>query len=349
MATVSIGIICQDNEDIIRDCLESAKWADEIIVVDAFSKDRTLEIARKYTNKIYQHKVERHLNEQWNRAIDYATCDWFFHLSTDQRFTPLLRDEIREVIQKKDIYVAYYVPLENYFLGKWIQHCGWSPDYNIMLHKRNKGACSDKEGGLLMVDGEIGYLKNRLIHYSHTEAAKTIDKINMISTRDAESFMETKEPLRKRFILTKPLRNFKKTYWKQKGYKDGMHGLAFCLVFSFYKFLIYAKYWEMLQSRKKNGRSREGIARLTERENEYTSLKAEKLSRERGKLSEGRMKHEMTIGALKFFCKAYIKKQGFRDGVQGLVRSLFNAHIHVITWVKYWELCYVKKIEVSAR
>jgi len=343
MATVSVGIICQDNETIIRDCLESAKWADEIVIVDAFSKDRTLDIAREYTDKIYQHKVERHLNEQWNRAIDYATCDWFFHLSTDQRFTLQLADEIKKVIQKKDKYAAYYVPLENYFLGKWIQHCGWSPDYNIMLHKRNKGICSDRENGLLMVDGEIGYLESRLIHYSHTGIASTISKENIFSTREAEYFLETKAPFKRRFILTKALRNFRKTYWKQEGDKDGMHGLVFCLIFSFNKFLIYAKYWELIQKQKKDIRVHKDIAQFTERENEYTSLKAEKLSKEREKLSEKKIKHEMTIGAIRFFWKAYIKKQGFRYGIRGLIDCIFNSYIYAIKWSKYWELCYVRK------
>lgn len=251
MSSISIGIITQDNENIIRDCLESAKWADEIVVVDAFSKDRTVEIAREYTDKIYQHKVERHLNEQWNRAIDCATCDWVFSLSTDQRITPQLRDEIRAVIEEDAGKAGYYLPLENYFLGKWIQHCGWHPDYNVLLFKRDKAIYSDKEGGVLIVEGECGYLKNRLIHYSHTEISHTIGKINMISTREAEYMLRTHFPLKKRFILTKALRNFRKTYWKKEGYKDGMHGLAFCLLFSFNKFLIYAKYWEMLQKRKK--------------------------------------------------------------------------------------------------
>ena len=337
MATVSIGIICQDNEDIIRDCLESAKWADEIVIVDAFSKDRTVDIAKEYTNKIYQHKVERHLNEQWNRAIGYAGCDWFFHLSTDQRFTPQLADEIIRVIQKKDSYAAYYVPLENYFLGKWIQHCGWSPDYNIMLHKRDKGLCSDKEGGLLMVDGQIGYLENRLIHYSHTGISSTIRKENMLSTREAEYFLETKEPFRKRFILTKALRNFRKTYWKQKGYKDGMHGLAFCLIFSFNKFLIYAKYWERLQRQNKVLRAHEDISRLLERENHNTSLEGEALLKERGIVSEKEIRHQMTVVPSGLFLKTYIGKLYFFRGVRGLIHCIFGAYIHAIKWSKYWE------------
>jgi len=342
MATISVGIICQDNEDIIRDCLESAKWADEIIVVDAFSKDRTVEIAREYTDKIYQHKVDSHLNEQWNRAIKYATCDWFFHLSTDQRFTPQLRDEIRTEIQKKQIYAAYYVPLENYFLERWIQYCGWSPDYNIMLHKRDKGVCSDKEGGLLIVDGKIGYLKNRLIHYSHTEISKTIDKENMLSTREAEFFLRSKALFRKSFILTKALRNFKKTYWKQKGYKDGMHGLTFCLIFSFNKFLIYAKYWQMLQKNKKDVNTYEDIGQFVKKENRRTSQAAEKLSEQHGLASEKEIRRQMTVVPLKIFCKAYILKLGFLKGVHGLVQSIFKTYIHAIEWMKYWELCYVK-------
>ncbi|MDP8230539.1 MAG: glycosyltransferase family 2 protein [Candidatus Gorgyraea atricola] len=345
MATVSIGIICQDNENIIRDCLESAKWADEIVVVDAFSKDRTVEIVREYTNKIYQHKVDRHLNEQWNRAIGYATCDWFFHLSTDQRFTPQLRDEIRRVVQKKERYAAYYVPLENYFLGKWIQYCGWSPDYNIMFHKRDKGVCSDKEGGLLMVDGEIGYLKSRLIHYSHTGISSTISKENMLSTREAEYFLETKTSFRRRFILTKALRNFRKTYWKQEGYKDGMYGLVFCLIFSFNKFLIYAKYWNMLQRQKRNSCVCEDISLLVERENHDTSLLAERLLKERGITGEKEMRYQMTVVPLRLFLKTYIGKTEFRQGVRGLTHCIFNAYIHAIKWSKYWELSCVKKIK----
>ncbi|MBC8473184.1 MAG: glycosyltransferase family 2 protein [Candidatus Omnitrophica bacterium] len=337
MATVSVGIICQDNETIIRECLESAKWADEIVIVDAFSKDRTLDIAREYTDKIYQHKVERHLNEQWNRAIGYATCDWFFHFSTDQRFTPQLRDEIRVVIQKNEKYAAYYVPLENYFLGKWIQHCGWSPDYNIMLHKRDKGVCSDKENGLLKVDGQIGYLKNRLIHYSHTGISSTISKENVFSMREAEYFLETKEPFRRRFILTKALRNFRKTYWKQEGYKDGMHGLVFCLIFSFNKFLIYAEYWGRLQRQKKGPRAHEDLSRLVERENYNTSLEAEGLLKEHGIVSEKEMRYQMTVAPLRFFLKTYIGKMKFFQGVRGLIHCIFGAYIHAIKWSKYWE------------
>lgn len=345
MPTISIGIICQDNEDIIRDCLESAKWADEIVVVDAFSKDRTLEIAREYTDRIYQHKVERHLNEQWNRTIDYSTCDWVFSLSTDQHFTPQLAEEIRAVIQKKDDKVYYYVPLENYFLGKWIQYCGWSPDYNILLFRRDKGVYSDKEGGLLIIKGEHGYIKNRLIHYSHTDISKTLGKINMISTREAEYFLQTKAPFKKRFILTKPLRNFRKTYWKQKGYKDGMHGLAFCLLFSFNRFLMYIKYWEMIRKQKGNVSAGEGFDRVTEEKNVYTSKEAQRLSKEQGVLSEKKVRYEMTIAPLMLFFRGYVLKLGFFHGVRGLIQCILNAYIHAIIWVKYWERRYVKKIK----
>ncbi|MFC1631544.1 glycosyltransferase family 2 protein [Candidatus Omnitrophota bacterium] len=251
MSTVSIAIICQDNQDLIIDCLESAKWADEIIVFDAGSKDQTLEIARRYTSKIYQHAVERHLNEQWNRAINYATSEWVFILSTDQRISPQLRDEIKQIIQQKEAKTGYFAPMENYFLGQWIRHCGWYPDYNVTLFKRGRAVYSDKEGGLLQVDGECGHLKNRVVHYSHRDLTHTIGKINMISTRDAEHFMIERPTFKERFVLTKALRNFKKTYWKQKGYKDGMHGLAFCITFSFYKLLIYSKYWQFLQREKR--------------------------------------------------------------------------------------------------
>lgn len=246
---IAIAIITQDNQDIIKDCLESAKWADEIIVVDAFSRDKTVEIAKGYTDKIYQHQIARNLNEQWNRAIGYSTADWIFVLSSDQIITPELQNEIKEVIRRKDAKAGYYVPMENYFLGKWIRHCGWYPDYNVRLFKRGQAVFEDREHGLLIVDGDCAYLNNRLIHYAHKDISTCMRKLNMYSAREAEYFLQTKATFKKRFLFTKPWRNFRKTYWKKKGYKDGMHGLVFCMTFAFYRFLIFAKYWELLQKR----------------------------------------------------------------------------------------------------
>ena len=125
---VSAVVIAYNDEPNMRACLESITWADEIIVVDSHSTDATERISREFTDQVYQHDFHG-FGRLRNEALTHATHDWVFSLDTDERATPELREEIRRVLAAGSEADAYFVPRKNYFLGRWIKHCGWFPDY----------------------------------------------------------------------------------------------------------------------------------------------------------------------------------------------------------------------------
>lgn len=242
---ISIVIITKNEEENIKECLESVQWADEIVVVDDFSADKTLEIVRQYTDKVFLQKWLGY-SEQKRFAFTKAKGDWILSLDADERVSAELQEEIKLVVKHSQNYDGFYLPYKNYFLGKWIEHCGWYPEYHLRLFRKEKGTIKKTEvDESISVKGSIGYLKNSIIHYSYRSISQYFEKFNRYTTLVAQEIKTIKN--RKQLIwliLTKPLRAFKKAYIKQKGYKDGMQGFILCVFSFFYWFVLYAKYWE---------------------------------------------------------------------------------------------------------
>ena len=137
---ISVIIITSNEEINIEDCLHSVEWSDEIIVVDSQSQDKTVEIAKKFTTKVFIKKWEGY-SAQKKYALSLAENEWVLSLDADERITPELRDEIKLSI-KKD-FDGYKIPRENYFLGKHITGCGWNEDYQLRLFKKSKTGLTD--------------------------------------------------------------------------------------------------------------------------------------------------------------------------------------------------------------
>ncbi len=133
----SAVIISYNDEPNIRACLETLTWAEEIVVVDSCSTDATEKISREFTDKEYQHEFKG-FGRLRNEAVAHATHDWIFSLDTDERATPEIRDEIRQVLERGPEADAYFVPRRNYFLGRWIRHCGLYPDYRQPRFSRGR-------------------------------------------------------------------------------------------------------------------------------------------------------------------------------------------------------------------
>ena len=125
---LSVYVIAYNDEPNMRACLESVAWADELIVVDSYSTDATEKISREFTDKVFQHEFHG-FGRLRNEAVAHASHDWIFSLDTDERATSELREELYRVINSVEAADAYFVPRKNYFLGRWIRHCGWYPDY----------------------------------------------------------------------------------------------------------------------------------------------------------------------------------------------------------------------------
>ena len=143
--TLSVAMIAMNEEANLPRTLESVKWADEIIVVDSGSRDRTIEIAQSFGAKTSYHAFGGH-GEQKNVALDLCTCDWILLLDADEVLTPELQPEIRELLASEPKFDAYWIPRLNLYFGQWIRHGGFYPDHKLRLFKRGAARLSEGVG-----------------------------------------------------------------------------------------------------------------------------------------------------------------------------------------------------------
>lgn len=243
MFPVSVVIITKDEEQNIEDALKSVSDAQEIIVVDAFSADKTVEICRKYTDKVYQLEWQGFARQK-QTAVDYAKGQWVLVLDADERVTPELKSEIVQAISNTDS-SGFYIPRENYFIGKWIKHGGWWPDHTLRLFRKDKGRFEIREvHEKVVVDGKTSHLKNPLKHFTYRSMSDFIARAENYSTLAARE-LKKKGRCAGVFSLTvKPLATFLKMYFLRLGFLDGTRGLILAVLYGYYTFLKYAKTWE---------------------------------------------------------------------------------------------------------
>lgn len=242
---VSVAIITKNEENNIRDALESVKDFKEIVVVDAFSTDNTLNICKQYTDKVYQIQWQG-FAKQKQLAIDKTTLDWVLVLDADERVTEDLKSEITQKIENTD-YSGFFIPRKNFFLGKWIRHCGWWPDYTLRLFKKEKGKMQTRQvHEKVVIDGKAGYMKNPLLHYTYRSLEDFVSKMQIYSTLSAEEI--TKRGLGRSTIFFKmlfsPFFTFLKIFFFRFGFLDGVRGFMLAALYSFYSFIKYAKAWQ---------------------------------------------------------------------------------------------------------
>lgn len=242
---ISVIVITGNEVNNIADCLESVKWADEIIVVDSESKDATVELARKYTDKVIIKKWQG-FSKQKAFALEQASNEWVLSIDADERVSEKLKHEILNL--DYDDTVGYRIPRENYFLGKHITTCGWGQDKQLRLFIKSKTVVSDKsvhEG--FIIDGKRGDLINPLIHHTHVSIQKTMEKVNSYSSLEAFDLSNKKKSGGTAIVLH-ALAAFLRSYFSLKGYKDGIHGLIISLFNSVTTMLKYMKIWEIQKS-----------------------------------------------------------------------------------------------------
>ena len=229
----------------IRDVLESIKWADEIIVVDSFSTDGTVEIAREYNARVISEKFCG-FGKLRNFALDAAKNDWLLSIDADERCTPELAAEVRREVAapKAD---AYHVPRKSHFLGHWMRHSGWYPDYRQpQFFNRTKMRYREDivhEGYELK--GTLGYLREHALQYPWPTLEVATGKLQRYSTLMAQRYaaMNRRASLGK--LLFSPIGMFGKVYFAQQGFRDGRYGLILATLYGYYTFLKYAKLWEL--------------------------------------------------------------------------------------------------------
>ena len=237
---LSVVIITLNEEAKVKDCLESVAWADEIVVVDSFSKDNTVEIAREYTDKIYQRKFAG-FGEQKNFALSKASGDWILSIDADERVTSELQEEIRKTLTNPGT-SGYYMRRKSYFAGKWIKHCGWWPDYILRLFRRERGRFSDRlVHEAIHVDGPTAKLKNPLEHHRASSISYLIKKADTYSTLGAKVMVAAGKSSSSCHALTHSAFAFFKTYLLQLGILDGWRGLVIASLNTIGVFYRYIK------------------------------------------------------------------------------------------------------------
>src|SRR3989344_6051024 len=233
MTKISVVISAYNEEEKIKDCLDSIKnLASEIIFVDNSSSDKTSYIAKRYTNKVFIRKNNLMLNVNKNYGFLRATGDWILSLDADERVTAELGKEIREKIQNSI----------------------WWPDYQLRLFRNGKGKFPEKHvHEYLSVDGKTEQLKNPLDHINYTSISQYIYKMDKIYTEsEVENILSKGGQLVWIDAVRMPASDFLKTFFAQKGYKDGLHGLVLSILQAFYAEIVFAKVWERQGFRRHN-------------------------------------------------------------------------------------------------
>ena len=245
--TISCAIVVFNEERNIRDCLDTAKWMDEIVVVDAHSTDRTPEICAQYPVRFIQRRW-RGFGDQKNFAIDQATSDWVFILDADERVPTELRTDIETVLSLQDQTgpVAYYLPRKNYYYGNWVMWAGCFPDYQLRLFRRGIGHLDDSEPhNKFIFVGKAGYLQTPLEHYTERTIADRFKKLHNFTSLAAKERAKTKSSVHWTDLLIRPCFTLYKYYVARQGFRDGMSGFLVSVFASMYTFVKYAKLWEM--------------------------------------------------------------------------------------------------------
>lgn len=255
---ISAIVVCFNEEHNIRDCLESLKWCNEIVVVDSFSTDRTVEICREYTDRVIQRPWAGY-RDQKAFAHSQATREWVILVDADERVSQELREEIRDVLSRfGDRYAAFRVPRLVYYLRQWWWRGGWYPDYDIRVFRRDRATW----GGLdpheqILIDGKVRRLKNPLHHFSYRDITDHLNRINHFTTVSSKELKDQGKRWWWMDNLFRPPFRFFRSYVLQRGFLEGVPGFFIAATAAIYVFLKYAKLKELeLLEQENRGRGR---------------------------------------------------------------------------------------------
>lgn len=242
---LSVIVPTYNEETTLRDCLESVRFADEILVVDSFSTDRTLEIAREFGARILQHEYV-YSARQKNWAIPQAAFEWILLVDSDERVTPGLRDEILALLRQGPRHDGYWISRANHFLGRRIMHCGWGTDKVIRLFRRDVARYQDREvHAEIDLPGPLPTLTHPLEHHSFRSFGQYWRKLQLYSEWGAAQLFKEGKRAGALQILGRPITRFMKMYLVRLGFLDGLHGLVLSMLGAFTVYLKYARLWEM--------------------------------------------------------------------------------------------------------
>lgn len=237
---LSATVIVKNEENSIAGCLESLDFADEIVVVDSGSSDRTGEICQSYPKVRYYERSWEGFGRQKNLAADLAVNDWILNVDADERVTP----ELRYAINGAELggHAGFRVARRNFFAGQWVRYCGWYPDYNLRLYDRRNGRFSERAvHESVECNGVIGMLPGDLLHYTYDGVGDYLRRMDRYSSLAAIEIARKGKVPGLPALLGRPLFTFFKMYIMKRGFLEGYLGFQLSILYAFYTFAKYAK------------------------------------------------------------------------------------------------------------
>jgi len=245
--TISAVIITYNEERRIRECLESIRWVDEIVLVDSESSDRSAAIARALGARVFTRRWPGCFSAQRNFGLAKATGEWVLILDADERVTPDGRREIEAWLERSEArsYVVAQVPRRNYFFGRWMRFGGAYPDYQWRLLRRGQVSYDEGTSDTPIFDGPSKLLSQPIDHFTGDSLSERIHKAH----RDADYRARELAALRRRSswfdLVVRPVAAFFKVYGTKRGFLDGIEGLLYAVLVSFSTFIRYTRLWEL--------------------------------------------------------------------------------------------------------
>ncbi len=250
MSKVSAVVMAHNEEKNLGTCLKSLKFADEIVVIDNESEDQTSQIASQFTKKVFKQKNNpNEIDLMKNFGFEKVSCEWVLSIDADERVSEELSLEIKKILSQKPSMVSeingFWIPRKNLIFGKWIEHSGWYPDYQLRLFRKDKGKYTKKHMHEdITLEGPSAKLTGHIIHNHYGKVSSFLTKTLVYSKNEAENLIEKGYEFSYFDAIRFPVSEFLSRFFARKGYKDGFHGLVLSLLMAFYHFLIFCFIWE---------------------------------------------------------------------------------------------------------
>jgi glycosyltransferase involved in cell wall biosynthesis len=242
---VSVTIITRNEADQIGGALESAAWADELIVVDSESTDDTAAIARRFTDRVVVRTWPGYIAQK-NYAASLASNDWIFSLDADERITPALATEIKSALATEPAHAGFRMPRMTHHLGRWVRTTDWYPDPQLRLYDRRRATWTGRYvHESVSPSGSVGNFREHLQHYPYRDVGEHLDTINRYTEYSARQMYENGRRAGWLQIATYPAAAFLRNYIAKGGFREGVPGLIISSMNAYYVFLKFARLWEL--------------------------------------------------------------------------------------------------------
>lgn len=247
---ISAIVLALDEAAQIESCLRTLAWAGELlVVVDSRTTDDTLQIAERSGARVVIRPWD-HYAGQRNFALSQAGLPWVLFVDADERVPLELADDVRRCVAAAEAAgepAGFWIPRQNLIMGRWVQHAGWYPDYQLRLFRRDRGRYDPDRPvhELVLLDGADARLEHHLVHHNYHSWAQFWRKQRRYASMEARALHDRRVRLKAQNFVLQPLRELRRRYWTLRGYRDGSLGLALSLLLAAANFLQYVELWRL--------------------------------------------------------------------------------------------------------